>query len=445
MENLPTVHQKARTLRDYMNGEAIKEQLRVALPQWLSIDRFLRVVFGALLRNPKLIDCTKESLLQSVMACAQLGLEPILGRAHLIPYKNSKQIAGKWQKVLECQFQVGYQGFVDLARRSGELKDIRARVVYANDDFDLDYGNNTLRHKPHLFDNPGEPIGAYTKWVLKDGWQGQEFMPLHEIYRRRQMSQAYRYAVENPGNKNAQKCPWIEWPGEMMQKTALKNHIKILPMSIEFMQAVEVDNRADLDPSRALTDGAGYGSPALTLPESTGPDFKPVDFDLVFNDITGDKHFKAFWELAREGNTVEGKPPTDDQLKLLALNDNRGPGAFRDAFLEFKAKQKPAKKTSKKTTKAKGAASKSQPAANQRGKSGNKSQSSLDSDQNDPNVEYLALQQSDDWQEMTRIFESNPKLYRKYKGKLVKTFDEAKEFVDLVQADPDYKDNMPGA
>ena len=448
MTNLPEVQEKARSLRDYMNADAVKGQLEVALPQWLSIDRFLRVVFGALLRNPRLMDCTKESLLQSVMVCAQLGLEPILGRAHLIPYNNSKQVAGgRWEKFLECQFQIGYQGLVDLCRRSGEIDDVRARVVYKNDLFDIDYGTNTLSHKPTIFGEPGEAVGAYTQWVLKTGFVGREFMTLDEIYKRRAQSQAWQYAQANPKNANAQKCPWVEWPDEMVKKTALKNHIKLLPMSIEAMEAVRVDSRSDIiGADRQLADG-GYGSPAITLPETTTVD-DPALFDKEYADIVKDKKgkanpaFAAFWEIAREGNTVDGKPPTDDQLKLLALNDERGPDAFRQAYLDFAKKHKPAKK---KTGKGKGATKKGRQGANGAAKTGKKSKASPDNDQNGQDAEYDALQQADEWQEMTLIFETNPAIYRKYHGKDVRTFDDAKQFLDAVNIDPDYQSGIPGA
>jgi recombination protein RecT len=84
-----TVQQtKAVALRDYLQRDTIKDQLAAALPKWLSPDRLLRIVFSSTMKNPKLLDCTRESILQSVMQCAQLGLEPILGRAYLIPYEN---------------------------------------------------------------------------------------------------------------------------------------------------------------------------------------------------------------------------------------------------------------------------------------------------------------------------------------------------------------------
>jgi len=433
--NLPAVQEKARTLRDYMNQDQIKGQLELALPQWLNVERFLRIVFGATLRNPALLDCTKESLLQSVMTCAQLGLEPILGRAHLIPYKNNKQIGGQWQKVLECQFQPGYQGLVDLARRSGEVQDLRSRVVYENDIFDLDYGSEILIHKPHLFSKPGDPIGAYTKWVLKGGIVGFEFMPLHEIHARRARSQSYQYAIANPKNENAQKCPWLEWPGEMMKKTALKNHTKILPASIEYLEAVQIDNRVDIiGADRQIT--TGYGAPAITLPEATL--LTADDFDQAFADEIKNKDFIHWLDLAKEdGEDLEA-------VKIQMINDKRGPDYIRKHWLDYQ-KANPPKKPEKKTTKAKDTKKKGGQGGNDADKKNKKTENTQEQAQKEAQGEYLALQQSSDWQEMTLIFESNQELYKKYYGKDVRDFDGAAEFLKLVYADPDYKDSMPGA
>lgn len=251
------IQQKALTVREELFSK--KEQFEMALPKWLTVDRLLRVIFSSLLKNPKLLDCTKESLFISIMQCAQLGLEPILGRAYLIPYNNNKLVNGKWQKVLECQFQPGYQGLVDLARRSGEIKDVFAMVVYEKDAFDLEYGTNRkLMHKPYLGEDAGDPLGAYTVWENKEGLKSFEFMPLHEIYKRRNKSQAYQYAVANPKNENAQECPWIQWPEEQMKKTVVKHHSKLQPASIEFMEAVEMDDMAEIGkPSISGFLGAG--------------------------------------------------------------------------------------------------------------------------------------------------------------------------------------------
>ena len=136
-KEVATYNEKAISLKQYLNNESIKAQIMAAAPKMLNGERFLKVFYGAILRNPRLMDCTTESMLQAAMFFAQLGLEPILGRAYLVPYLNSKNIDGRWVKQYEVQAQVGYQGLVDLARRSGTIADVWGACVYENDTFDL--------------------------------------------------------------------------------------------------------------------------------------------------------------------------------------------------------------------------------------------------------------------------------------------------------------------
>ena len=323
MKNLPELQEKAVSLREYLNRDNIKGALESALPKWLSIDRLLRIVFTSTMKNPKLLDCTLESLLQSIMQCAQLGLEPILGRAYLIPYNNKKQIGGKWTKVLECQFQPGYQGLVDLARRSGKVSDVFAMVVYENDDFTLEYGTNRkLEHKPYLGEDPGSPIGAYTVFELTDGTKTFEFMPLHKIYKRRDKSQAYQYAIANPKNDKAQECPWIQWPEEQMQKTVVKHHSKLQPASIEFMQAIELDNVADIGRSQVgmfSTDPnyAAISGPATDPEPLDTSEFERLVSELIEHPSTEEgKALDRFLEL-----TAKAQGMSVDQLKVEAAQD----------------------------------------------------------------------------------------------------------------------------
>ena len=241
---------KALTLREELFSR--KDQFAAAMPSWMTVDRLLRVVFTTSLSNPKILDCSKESIFGAIMQCAQVGLEPILGRAYLIPYNNNKYIDGKWVKTLECQFQPGYQGLVDLARRSNTISDIQARNVFENDEFDIDYEKvPPFHHKPWFITNkresgPGELLGAYANWILKDGTRHFDFMYIADIYKRRDVSQAYKYAIENPNNKKAQECPWIQWEEEQTVKTVIKHSSKVVPASIEYMQAVQFDNLAEV-------------------------------------------------------------------------------------------------------------------------------------------------------------------------------------------------------
>ena len=87
------------------------------------------------------------SFLGALMNAAQLGLEPNtpLGQAYLIPYRNK----GK----LECQFQIGYKGLIDMVYRNENIQTVQAQCVYENDDFQYELGlDPKLVHKPALKD-----------------------------------------------------------------------------------------------------------------------------------------------------------------------------------------------------------------------------------------------------------------------------------------------------
>jgi recombination protein RecT len=96
--NLPV--QKTRTIADYIT--AMTPEIAKALPSHLKPERLARIVTTEIRRNPKLLECTRESLLGALMLSAQLGLEPgPLGHVYYIPYSNKKT------GVTECQFILG--------------------------------------------------------------------------------------------------------------------------------------------------------------------------------------------------------------------------------------------------------------------------------------------------------------------------------------------------
>lgn len=285
MTTAVTVQQKALTMRSYLSGDKIKTQLAMALPKWLSVDRFIRVGLTAILKNPKLLDCTPESIASSFVQCASLGLEPILGRAHLVPYQNNK----KPGRPLEMQMQVGYQGFVDLARRSGDIRDVKPYVVYEKDEFHMEYGDSDIIvHKPFLGSTKdrGKPIGGYCKWIFKDGHVSKHYMSIDDIYdKHRAKSQAYNYAVKS-GSKDT---PWIEFEEIMIQKTLVKATARWEPASIEAMQAVELDDMSDMgmeQPIIPLDQGEDlptYDTPNAGDVDGNAPVATPDEFDLMLS------------------------------------------------------------------------------------------------------------------------------------------------------------------
>ena len=88
--------------------KAMTPEIKKALPEVITPERFTRMALSALNTTPKLQECTQMSFLAALMNAAQLGLEPNtpLGQAYLIPFNN--------KGVMECQFQIGYKGLIDL-------------------------------------------------------------------------------------------------------------------------------------------------------------------------------------------------------------------------------------------------------------------------------------------------------------------------------------------
>lgn len=155
--------------------KAMEPEIKKALPSVITPERFTRMVFTALSSTPKLQQCTPQSFLGAMMQAAQLGLEPNtpVGQAYLIPYKN--------KGIQECQFQLGYKGLIDLAYRSGEIKDIQAHEVYENDVFEYEFGlEPKLKHIPATHDR-GEIIMYYAVFHIVNGGYGFEVMSKEDI------------------------------------------------------------------------------------------------------------------------------------------------------------------------------------------------------------------------------------------------------------------------
>ena len=154
------------TMQQYI--KQMESEIAKALPSVITPERFTRITLSALSANKQLAQTTPQSFLGAMMTAAQLGMEPNtpLGQAYLIPYRNHGQ--------LECQFQLGYKGLIDLAYRSGEVSIIQAQVVYENDEFEYSFGlEPKLNHKPACGER-GEPKFIYAMFRTKDGGFGYE-------------------------------------------------------------------------------------------------------------------------------------------------------------------------------------------------------------------------------------------------------------------------------
>lgn len=199
----------------------MSEQIKKALPQHMSNERFQRVALTAFGSNPKFLNCDPVSFLAAMMDSAQLGLEPNtpLGQAYLIPYGN------------KVQFQVGYKGLLELALRSGKIKTLYAHEVRENDKFEVKYGlHQDLIHEPVLKGERGDVIGYYAVYHLDTGGHSFVFMTKEEVLTHARSK-----------SKTFNNGPWQTDFDAMAKKTVIKQLLKYAPLSIEMQKAVVSD------------------------------------------------------------------------------------------------------------------------------------------------------------------------------------------------------------
>ena len=264
MSQIQKHSEKIASVRELLSREGVKAQIAMVAPRHLTPDRITRIAMTSIQQTPKLLDCTPESLLGSVLTCTQLGLEPdgVSGRAYLIPYKD------------QCTLIVGYKGLMELARRSGEVQALEARVVHENDEFDYAYGDSPfIKHKPSLFTDPGKMIAAYAVATMKGGMRQIEVMSRKDIDGIRARSKA----------KSA--GPWVTDYDEMAKKTVIRRLCKYLPSSAELSQAIALDEQAErgipqnlaiIDVPAAVTPPKDNGKNKLDAMVDAADDAKPV-------------------------------------------------------------------------------------------------------------------------------------------------------------------------
>jgi recombination protein RecT len=252
-----------KTMQAYI--KAMEPAIKKALPSVITPERFTRMVLSALSSTPKLAECSPQSFLAAMMTAAQLGVEPntALGQAYLLPYRNHGQ--------MECQFQLGYKGLIDLAYRSGEVSVIQAHTVYENDVFEYELGMDPkLRHVPAKADR-GEAVAYYAMFKTKDGGYGFEVMSVDDVQRH-----AQRYSKSYGSGSS----PWRSNFDEMAKKTVLKRALKYAPLKSDFVRGVAQDETIKAELSDEM-----YAVPDETVFDAEGEEIDSTAVDTETGEV----------------------------------------------------------------------------------------------------------------------------------------------------------------
>lgn len=209
--------------------EDIAEDLRMALPATIPLDRFKATFITAVAHNPDILTCDVQSIKTALMKAASDNLMPDNREAALVPFNTKvKNAQGKeeWKKL--AQYMPMVQGIRKRALELGGAR-ITAECVYENDHFDAVLGDDPhIEHKPAKLGQPrGEIIGSYA--IFKDE-QGnilhREIMAKEDVESTRKVSRS----KDGPA--------WREFFGEMAKKAVVRRGSKSVPSLPEKLRTV---------------------------------------------------------------------------------------------------------------------------------------------------------------------------------------------------------------
>ena len=212
--------QKPQGLKGWLMSPQFQEQIAVACGDAIDPKHFLRVALTSVNKNPKLADCTKESVLQCCLDAASFGVETNGRDAHLIPY-------GK-----VCTLIIDYKGYVRLIMNSGLVSNIHADVVCENDEFEYNLGE-VKTHRIDYRKPRGEMYAVYCIATMKDGSKKAEVLSKEEVDKIRVRS------------RSGGSGPWVTDYWQMSRKTAFRRLQKWLPLSPEIQEKLDKDMRAE--------------------------------------------------------------------------------------------------------------------------------------------------------------------------------------------------------
>lgn len=254
MAELVTVEKKFSTIRDVLAKR--QGDIALAIPRGIDAQRFTRVALSNFQINPALLECTPASAFTAIMQAAAWGLEldPMLGQAYLVPYRDKRS------GTVLCTLQLGYRGILALARRSNDIARFLPGVVHARDDFRYQRAGRRpdgslgtiLEHTEYDGpDDPGPVVATYIVCFFKSGEEQIDVMYRRDIDARRSRSRA------------GQSGPWVTDFDAMALKSVVKQAGKFWPLETTVAAAINQDELVDLGIDTPIM-------PALT--ENAGPD-----------------------------------------------------------------------------------------------------------------------------------------------------------------------------
>lgn len=265
----------------------MKNQFKAALPNHISVDKFVRTIQTAVGTSPELVQSTRPSLFAACLKAASDGLLPDGREAAIVTFKSGGD------RIAQYMPMVG--GILKKVRNSGELATITAQVVHQEDQFEywIDEKGEHLNHRPKLFGDRGPAIATYAQALTKDGAVYIEIMTEEQIKDVEKVSRG----------KNG---PWSgPFRDEMKKKSVIRRLSKRLPMSTDLEHTIRADDELyDLDEVE--------DSP---VEQEKEVQTKPNKLNEIMNQQTPEPQ-EASEEKLVEAKVVDKEPVTEEQVPI---------------------------------------------------------------------------------------------------------------------------------
>lgn len=206
-----------------------------------SFDRLRSVFMIAVQQEPKILECTPESLRREISKCAADGLVPDAKEAVLLPYWDNKE------RVLLANYQPMVYGIIKRVKELGGVFQIVCKLVHLNDEFILNEADpESLVHKSDPFaksEQRGSVIGGYA--VFRDD--------LNRVMHLETMSHEDMLKVQ-AASKAPNSPAWNKWTNEMYRKAVIRRGSKYVPINNDKIRALleRQDDMFDFSQPRTL-------------------------------------------------------------------------------------------------------------------------------------------------------------------------------------------------
>jgi recombination protein RecT len=276
------------------------------LPPSVTADKLMRTVMMSIERNPRLAECSVQSIVNAATTAAVLGLEcdGATGQAFLVPY-------GKVAVMI-----IGYKGWNTIAARAGYT--LTSGVVREGDAFEFELGSTPyVRHRPQHA-RGARIVSAWACATSKDRPPIVRTMSIEEIEDVRARSQGAKKA-DSPWNDAG-----IGFVA-MCEKTIKRRLTRDLPMSL-LQAAAALDNAQDRG-------AAAHLDATAQLHEAEGPESKGTIIDVapenILEPVKWPKHRtpKEFFKYSNDYLTTATREQAEAWHShyadvLLRLNDH---------------------------------------------------------------------------------------------------------------------------